>query len=127
MVIIFILLPLDSDVTFLPTLDIHQSSQEKLKMAPQIGFEPTTKWLTAIYSTAELLRNIFFTWSVFASAYYKYTVNSSIRYYVVFLFIIKRNEFYKIFSKCQTFFDKNMFKRLYTLFVCIYVGLLNGI
>lgn len=29
-------------------------------MAPQTGFEPVTKWLTAIYSTAELLRNIFF-------------------------------------------------------------------
>ncbi len=27
-------------------------------MAPPVGFEPTTKWLTAIYSTAELLRNI---------------------------------------------------------------------
>ena len=25
-------------------------------MAPQVGFEPTTKWLTATYSTIELLR-----------------------------------------------------------------------
>ena len=28
-------------------------------MAPPVGFEPTTKWLTVIYSTAELWRNIF--------------------------------------------------------------------
>ncbi len=28
-------------------------------MAPAVGFEPTTKWLTATYSTAELCRNIF--------------------------------------------------------------------
>lgn len=27
-------------------------------MAPEIGFEPTTLWLTATCSTAELLRNI---------------------------------------------------------------------
>lgn len=26
-------------------------------MAPDVGFEPTTKWLTATYSTAELIRN----------------------------------------------------------------------
>ena len=26
------------------------------KMAPAVGFEPTTKWLTATYSTAELCR-----------------------------------------------------------------------
>ena len=27
------------------------------KMAPDAGFEPATKWLTATYSTAELIRN----------------------------------------------------------------------
>lgn len=27
-------------------------------MAPDAGFEPATKWLTATYSTAELIRNI---------------------------------------------------------------------
>ena len=27
-------------------------------MAPRVGFEPTTKWLTATYSTAELCRNV---------------------------------------------------------------------
>lgn len=27
-------------------------------MAPEVGFEPTTNWLTANCSTAELLRNI---------------------------------------------------------------------
>ena len=27
------------------------------KMAPALGFEPRTKWLTATYSTAELCRN----------------------------------------------------------------------
>ena len=26
-------------------------------MAPALGFEPRTKWLTATYSTAELCRN----------------------------------------------------------------------
>ncbi len=26
-------------------------------LAPAVGFEPTTKWLTATYSTAELRRN----------------------------------------------------------------------
>ena len=26
-------------------------------MAPAVGFEPTTKWLTATYSTAELCRS----------------------------------------------------------------------
>ena len=30
-------------------------------MAPAVGFEPTTKWLTATYSTAELCRSIFHT------------------------------------------------------------------
>lgn len=28
------------------------------KMAPAVGFEPTTKWLTATYSTAELCRSV---------------------------------------------------------------------
>lgn len=28
-------------------------------MAPDVGFEPTTKRLTAAYSTAELIRNKF--------------------------------------------------------------------
>ena len=28
-----------------------------VKLAPWVGFEPTTKWLTATYSTAELPRN----------------------------------------------------------------------
>ncbi len=27
-------------------------------MAPDAGFEPATKWLTATYSTAELIRNM---------------------------------------------------------------------
>ncbi len=27
-------------------------------MAPAVGFEPTTKWLTATYSTAELCRSV---------------------------------------------------------------------
>lgn len=27
------------------------------EMAPDAGFEPATKWLTATYSTAELIRN----------------------------------------------------------------------
>jgi hypothetical protein len=27
------------------------------KLAPAVGFEPTTKWLTATYSTIELRRN----------------------------------------------------------------------
>jgi hypothetical protein len=27
------------------------------KVAPAVGFEPTTKWLTATYSTIELRRN----------------------------------------------------------------------
>ena len=27
-------------------------------MAPDAGFEPATKWLTATYSTAELIRNL---------------------------------------------------------------------
>lgn len=30
-------------------------------MAPDAGFEPATKWLTATYSTAELIRNLFIT------------------------------------------------------------------
>ena len=30
----------------------------KKYMAPPTGFEPVTKWLTAIYSTTELRRNI---------------------------------------------------------------------
>ena len=30
----------------------------KIKMAPALGFEPRTKWLTATYSTAELCRSI---------------------------------------------------------------------
>ena len=30
----------------------------KIKMAPAVGFEPTTKWLTATYSTAELCRSV---------------------------------------------------------------------
>ena len=29
-------------------------------MAPPVGFEPTTKWLTATYSTTELRRNILY-------------------------------------------------------------------
>ena len=29
-------------------------------MAPALGFEPRTKWLTATYSTAELRRNVHF-------------------------------------------------------------------
>ncbi len=29
----------------------------KIKVAPDVGFEPTTKRLTAAYSTAELIRN----------------------------------------------------------------------
>ena len=28
------------------------------KMAPALGFEPRTKWLTATYSTAELCRSV---------------------------------------------------------------------
>ena len=28
------------------------------KMAPRVGFEPTTKWLTATYSAIELPRNV---------------------------------------------------------------------
>lgn len=31
---------------------------EAKKMAPAVGFEPTTKWLTATYSTAELCRSV---------------------------------------------------------------------
>ena len=31
---------------------------QTIKKAPRVGFEPTTKWLTATYSTAELSRNI---------------------------------------------------------------------
>lgn len=27
------------------------------RVAPDAGFEPATKWLTATYSTAELIRN----------------------------------------------------------------------
>ena len=30
-------------------------------MAPDTGFEPVTKWLTATYSTAELIRNVVLT------------------------------------------------------------------
>ena len=29
-----------------------------IKMAPALGFEPRTKWLTATYSTAELCRSV---------------------------------------------------------------------
>ena len=29
-------------------------------MAPRVGFEPTTKWLTATYSAIELPRNAIF-------------------------------------------------------------------
>ena len=29
----------------------------EIKMAPALGFEPRTKWLTATYSTAELCRS----------------------------------------------------------------------
>ena len=38
----------------------HKLSMEsfKIKMAPAVGFEPTTKWLTATYSTAELCRSV---------------------------------------------------------------------
>ena len=32
----------------------------KIKMAPALGFEPRTKWLTATYSTAELCRSVVF-------------------------------------------------------------------
>ena len=31
---------------------------EAIKMAPALGFEPRTKWLTATYSTAELCRSV---------------------------------------------------------------------
>ena len=34
--------------------------KKRQKMAPALGFEPRTKWLTATYSTAELRRNIHF-------------------------------------------------------------------
>lgn len=33
--------------------------KNKSNMAPPTGFEPVTKWLTAIYSTTELRRNIY--------------------------------------------------------------------
>ena len=61
-------------------------------MAPPVGFEPTTKWLTAIYSTAELWRNIYlkdllFLWVIFAFKY----------------FIIKWKELYFFLIKCQHF------------------------
>ena len=40
------------------TLKSEQDSEfEKIKLAPALGFEPRTKWLTATYSTAELCRN----------------------------------------------------------------------
>ena len=31
---------------------------DAMKMAPALGFEPRTKWLTATYSTAELCRSV---------------------------------------------------------------------
>ncbi len=34
--------------------------KEHFNMAPPTGFEPVTKWLTAIYSTAELRRKILY-------------------------------------------------------------------
>ena len=37
---------------------IPLASIRKRKLAPAVGFEPTTKWLTATYSTIELRRNL---------------------------------------------------------------------
>ncbi len=48
--------------TVFKTVALNHSAIPPLNfyMAPQTGFEPVTKWLTAIYSTAELLRNIYY-------------------------------------------------------------------
>ena len=35
-----------------------RGARRNIKLAPAVGFEPTTKWLTATYSTAELCRSI---------------------------------------------------------------------
>ena len=37
---------------------LQSDPKEIKKVAPDAGFEPATKWLTATYSTAELIRNI---------------------------------------------------------------------
>jgi hypothetical protein len=36
----------------------HGGRCQRGNLAPAVGFEPTTKWLTATYSTAELCRNL---------------------------------------------------------------------
>ena len=44
---------------FFRTISNHVLSDLPVKeMAPALGFEPRTKWLTATYSTAELCRSV---------------------------------------------------------------------
>ena len=38
-------------------IKLNYKKNKGKKMAPAVGFEPTTKWLTATYSTAELCRS----------------------------------------------------------------------
>lgn len=41
---------------------MHSSLNQSMTMAPRAGFEPATKRLTAVYSTAELPRNAHIEW-----------------------------------------------------------------
>ena len=47
--------PLGYEPNELPNCSIPQY---KNNMAPNVGFEPTTKWLTVTYSATELIRNV---------------------------------------------------------------------
>ena len=49
----------EEQFNFFRTVSIHVLSDLPVKeMAPGLGFEPRTKWLTATYSTAELCRSV---------------------------------------------------------------------
>ncbi len=78
-----------------------------IKMAPPTGFEPVTKWLTAIYSTAELRRNTYIILKHLFIVLKSFRVTSCIVW--IFLYLSEKKyiffwEFVKIFL---TFFIKS--------------------
>lgn len=56
-------------------------------MAPAVGFEPTTKWLTATYSTAELCRSVvssIIAWYVINILHFRENANAFPHFFVFF-------------------------------------------
>ena len=51
-----------------------------IRLAPAVGFEPTTKWLTATYSTAELCRSVF----ICSGAYFNMACNKNKHLFMFF-------------------------------------------